>query len=74
MQKAMQTVETRTVAFRVPVDRKHEVYAAAARRNELPSDWLRRAVEQALEEEHLALGWQRRALAHDFPGAWREHP
>ena len=56
MRESLQTADTETVAFRIRRDRKYEVAAAAARRDESPSDWLRRAVELALEEEWLALG------------------
>ncbi len=42
-----------TLAFRVPADRRYRVLAAAVRRRELPSDWLRRVTDQALVREGL---------------------
>lgn len=42
---------TATVAFRTTPDRKHLYRAAAAQRDELLSEWLRRAAERLLEEE-----------------------
>lgn len=43
------------VSFRVPADRKHLIKAAASRRDEFVSEWLRRAAERQLSEE-LQLG------------------
>lgn len=40
-----------TVAFRTSRAIKHFIEAAAFKRQVLPSDWLRSAVERALEEE-----------------------
>lgn len=41
-----------TIAFRTSEHIKHLVRAAAARRDEFPSEWLRRAVRDQLEREH----------------------
>lgn len=40
-----------TVAFRAGSSTKHLIRAAAAKHQVLPSDWLRAAVERALEKE-----------------------
>lgn len=40
-----------TIAFRTSEQVKHLVRAAAARRDEFPSEWLRRAVRAALQDE-----------------------
>lgn len=50
-QKGRQTRKRETVAFRVPEDRKHMMRAAAARRDEFLSDWLRRAADAQLRRE-----------------------
>ena len=39
------------LGFRCEMSMVHLVRAAAAKRGELPSDWLRRAVEERLQEE-----------------------
>lgn len=55
-QKREQTRKPETVAFRVPEDRKHMMRAAAARRDEFLSDWLRRAAEEQLRREIREMG------------------
>lgn len=40
-----------TIAFRTSEKRKHLVQAAAARRDCLPSDWLRELLQQGLHRE-----------------------
>lgn len=46
-----QTLRDQTVAFRTTQSRKHLIRAAAARRDTLPSEWLRTVVCEALAEE-----------------------
>ena len=74
MRGSMQTDERdseATVAFRTSHAIKHFIGAAAFKRQVLPSDWLRSAVERALEDEFGKLPSGRHAWSPEEHSAAR---